>query len=244
LPILNSIFEADSQSITGPVFLWQATRMLVMKLLQEAVEKTALRDSVNPDPQLTSLAVRFHAGRLDGVVKDIDCLMDLLDEDAARFSQLDPACIPVEDDNSKVFLQRSDPRTHARLANAKRLCCTLKAEVFGDSKRLNEDDHWETTTTQRGQGDRLTGIFAPLSPPHAGAAYTSIAGTADGFSRTVSKQMRILPTLPTTTASGLRGSRRIRSGISVMTARRSQSASPVRLLRVRRAFLLTGWLTP
>ena len=59
-----------------------------------------------------------------------------------------------------------DPSADAGLADAERDGGAVKAEIFCDGKRLNEDDHREATTAQRGQGDRFTDIFTPLAPPH------------------------------------------------------------------------------
>jgi len=101
---------------------------------------------MDTNAKVAVLAAGLHPGCYDRVIDDAQGVTNLINETASGRSQPDAARVSVEENHSKVFFQRSDPLTDARLAGAERLRSAMEAKMIGDSQGLDQRDHWDAQT--------------------------------------------------------------------------------------------------
>src|SRR3546814_4840627 len=88
----------------------------------------------------------------------------LIDEEASGVGQADAACVAVEENYAKVFLQRLYPSADARLTCAERERGTIEAEILSNGECLDQGDHGDAASKDRKRRSYF-GFFS-LSPSH------------------------------------------------------------------------------
>ena len=82
---------------------------------------------MNTDSKFSLFATRLRPRHLDGVVQNSQGFMHLIQKAASCRGYTNSARVAVEKHDTKLVLQRFDPRTDARLADAKHSGSPMKA---------------------------------------------------------------------------------------------------------------------
>ena len=111
--------------------------MLGVEAHQQAVKKAAGDQPMNADAQPSTFPCRRNGGGLHGMVDEIDTRFHQFHKNTPGFRQPDASCMALEQENTKVILQRLHAGADAGLCNAERIGGVTLVEIFGDSESVN-----------------------------------------------------------------------------------------------------------
>ena len=110
--------------------------MLGAVSLDQLCEEATGDEGMNAEAQAAALPRCRHASRFHGMVDLIDAHRYMLDEAATGFRQPDASRMALEQQDTKVFLQRLYAGADARQADAERMGRMAKIQMLGDGERL------------------------------------------------------------------------------------------------------------
>jgi len=127
------------------------------------------------DRQVTDRAVQNRPCGLDCKIEMANPSGDFRDETAAGVGQTDATMAALEQNNTKILLQRLDPGTHARLADAESIRGVTKIQMLGNRQRLDQRHERDAASQQRILLiDNLLAILR--SPPHCASYLAKRSG--------------------------------------------------------------------